>query len=771
MSYKNPDRTIHERVEDLLKQMTVEEKVGQVNQHLYGWKAYEKDKTGFRLTDYFKEHVRWGQGMGALYGLFRADPWSKVNQLNGIPAEDSWKVANDIQDYVINHSRLGIPVLLAEECPHGHQGLGSISYPTNIGRGNSFNTSLIEETSRLMAEELAAKGVHLALVSSLDLSRDPRWGRTEECYGEDPYVAAAFNRSIIAGFQGDMINDHQAFVHQTVAEIDRKPNQLGVVLKHCIAQGDGLGGHNSGAVTIGQREFMEIYYPLLNSAKNAAGIMAAYNDIDGVPCHTNQQLFQEQLRTAIGYQGIVMADGTALDRLKPIYGSDERAAGQALQAGIDLSLWDRTYLTIENGLKQGVIQMEALDQAVYRILSLKFMLGLFDRPFTEKPETNYKERIYCYQKGNQKMAAESMTLLKNEGLLPLTDSGEKLAVIGPNAHALYNQLGDYTAPQTDEQLGKTIFTSVKQAFSRSQVAYSQGCDVRDEQNQETLIENAVELAEKSDKIILVLGGSSARNFDMEFFANGAVSSKGVNMDSGENVDVASLSLGGKQLELLARLKATEKPIITILVQGRPHDIETVCQHSAAVISAWYPGQEGGLALAQILTGTVNPSGKLSISYPRSSGQLPVYHYQRDIAMNENYYDLSGAPLFPFGYGESFTTFSYEKLTVLNPEVTKQALKDGKKLQVEVTVKNTGQYIGKETALLFVKLHGGDVIQRKQLLRGFEKVELSPNQAERISFKLGVEELAYCNSQGAFELTDQVTIRINELEQLISFENS
>lgn len=771
MSYKNPEKTIHERVKDLLGRMTLEEKAGQVNQHLYGWKAYEKQQGTIHLTDYFKDHVRWGKGMGALYGLFRADPWSKVNHVTGIPAEDSWKLANEIQDYVINHSRLGIPVLLAEECPHGHQGLGSISYPTNIGRGNSFNCQLIEDTSRHMAEELAMKGVHLALVSSLDLSRDPRWGRTEECYGEDPYLAAAFNHSIISGFQGEMVNDRQLVAQQTVEEIGRRPEQIGVVLKHCVAQGDALGGHNSGAVNLGEREFMEIYHPLLKSAKNAVGIMAAYNDIDGIPCHTNELLFQKLLRQEIGYQGIVMADGTALDRLAPIYGSNEHSAGRALQAGIDLSLWDTTYLTVGSGVEKGIIQQNHLDEAVYRILSVKFMLGLFDRPYTEKPEASHKEKVYSYQQANHQMAAESMTLLKNEGILPLDDCGENLAVIGPNGHALYNQLGDYTAPQTDEALERTIFASIKKQFVHSKAAYAQGCDIRDEKNQEPLMEKAVELAEKSDKIILVLGGSSARNFDMEFFANGAVSSKGVNMDSGENVDVASLALGGRQLALLERLSKLGKPIVTIMIQGRPHEIDIVCQKSAAVITAWYPGQEGGPALAQILAGEVNPSGKLSISYPRSSGQLPVYYYQRAIAMNEDYYDLSGAPLFSFGTGTSYTTLDYQKMTILNPDITKQKVKQGEKLQVEVNVKNIGKRKVKEAILLFVKLKGGDVIQRKKLLRGFEKIEIEPKQTKQVCFELGFDELKYFSAHACFELTEQLTIKVEHLEQSVCLKDN
>ncbi|MGC6767799.1 glycoside hydrolase family 3 N-terminal domain-containing protein [Enterococcus sp. LJL51] len=770
MDYKNPECTIHERVTDLLSRMTIEEKVGQVNQHLYGWKAYEKKGQTFQLTDYFKEHVAWGHGMGALYGVFRADPWSKVNQENGVPACDSWQLANEIQDYVIRHSRLGIPVLLAEECPHGHQGLGSISYPTNIGKGNSFNRDLIEATSRNMAAELAQKGVHLALVSSLDISRDPRWGRTEECYGEDPYLAAAFNRSIISGFQGTLISDKQQFLHQTVNEANRKPEQMGVVLKHCIAQGDALGGHNSGAVTIGEREFMEVYYPLLKSAGNAVGIMAAYNDLDGIPCHTNQELFQKYLRTQLGYQGIVMADGTALDRLAAIYGTQEESAKQALAAGIDLSLWDMTYLQIGSGIRQGVIPEELLNRAVYRVLSIKFLLGLFDRPYVEAPEAGYEDRFYSYQKENQQLTAESITLLKNEGILPLKDSGEKLAVIGPNANELYNQLGDYTAPQTTEQLEQTIFKGIQDGFPLSKVTFAQGCDVRKLENQELLLSEAVQMAKASDKIILVLGGSSARNFDMEFLSNGAVSSKGINMDSGENVDLSSLTLGGRQLDLLEKLNKLGKPIITILVQGRPHELEQVCRKSNAVLTAWYPGQKGGEAVSDILSGKTNPSGKLSLSYPRSSGQLPVYYYQRAIAMNEHYYDSSGAPLFPFGYGQSYTKFSYETLTIKTPLPTKQEMKAGKKLLVEVRVVNQGSYDGQEAVLLYCQLHGGDVIQRKKMLRGFEKVAIPKNQTVKICFELGFEELSYFNRQGQFDLTNSVTIRVNDLTQQIHFKD-
>nr|WP_231474486.1 glycoside hydrolase family 3 N-terminal domain-containing protein [Enterococcus saccharolyticus] len=758
--YQNSKLSIHNRVTDLLNRMTVEEKVGQVNQHLYGWKTYQKSQSGIQLTQYLKEHVKWGSGIGALYGLFRADPWSRVDMQTGIPAQDSWKLTNEVQHYVIEHSRLGIPTLFVEECPHGHQGLQSVSYPTNIGRGNTFNKKLIEETSQLMAQELSSKGVHLALVSTLDLARDPRWGRTEECFGEDPFLAAEFSKAVIKGFQGDLITE-TSFLTKTVAEVKKSVNQIGVVLKHCLAQGDTIGGHNSGAVNIGQREFMEVHYPLLKSVKNAVGVMAAYNDIDGIPCHDNPYLFEELLRNQIGYQGIVMADGTALDRLTSIYGTKEKSALHGLQAGVDLSLWDESYLTIGEGVKKKIITEKLLDKAVYRVLSIKFLLGLFDHPYVEQ-RAGYVAMMENAQAKNLEIAEESITLLKNENTLPLKTQEETLAVIGPNANDIYHLLGDYTSPQTETMSEQTILHALEVEFNEKNILYAQGCEVRRLENQQHLIDEAIAIAQQSDKIILVLGGSSARNFDMEFLSNGAVSSKGINMDSGENVDVASLELGGQQLALFRRIKALGKPIITVLIQGRPHEISEITSGSDAVLTAWYPGQMGGKALAKLLRGSSAPSGKLAISYPRSSTQLPVYYYQRDIAMNANYYDLVGAPLYPFGYGESYTEFCYDNLIVNAP--SKKALEAGQPVTVEVTITNTGQFIGKESILLFVKLVGGNIIQRKKLLRGFEKISLKPQQSETITFRLNFEDICYYDASSNFALSDSVEVQVGEQTQ-------
>ncbi|HFC9122078.1 TPA: glycoside hydrolase family 3 N-terminal domain-containing protein [Enterococcus faecium] len=755
--YQNPKLTIRQRVEDLLSRMNIAEKVGQVNQHLYGWECYEKNGDKIELTEKLKEHVKWGGGLGALYGLFRSDPWSKTDYKNGIPAKESWKVANLVQEYVLQHSRWKIPVLLVEECPHGHQGLDGISYPTNIGRGNTFNVALLEQSSRLMAKELAAKGVHLALVSTLDLAKDPRWGRTEECFGEDPILSARFSEAVVRGFQGEIISEKVSFLDQTVEEINKKKDQIGVVLKHCIAQGEALGGHNSGTVTIGRREFSDIYGPLLKSTRNAVGVMAAYNDIDGIPCHINRALFEQTLRKEIGYQGIVMADGVALDRLSDVFTDKKTAAAYALAAGIDLSLWDETYTKIAEAIDNQVVDEKLLDQAVRRVLSVKFLLGLFEQPFANDPKEHWDHLMEESEHLNLETAKESITLLKNDGILPLDQQVKNIAVIGPNAHDVYHLLGDYSAPQTEDRLKKTIVQEIKTEFPQSKVSYAQGCEVRNQEDQEEKLLEAVTLAQNSDVIIAVLGGSSARNFDMEFLRNGAVSSKGINMDSGENVDVASLSLGGYQEQLIEQLYQLGKPIITILVQGRPYDLMKIESFTNAIATAWFPGQEGGKAIAQMISGRNNPSGRLSLSYPRNSRQLPVYYYQRAASKQENYYDLSGSPFYPFGHGLSYTTFEYSQMEVKT---------DIDKVIISIKVKNTGSVSGKTSTLVYVRLIDGAVIQRTKLLKAFRKDELRSQEERLLVFELTSEDFSYMDIDDKRHYAKKAVIMVEQQEKEI-----
>lgn len=758
--YQNPELTIRERVNDLLKRMSLEEKVGQVNQHLYGWECYEKQSNDqVILTDKFKEHVSWGGGLGALYGLFRADPWSKVGFENGIAPEKSWELVNQVQEYVMNHSRWKIPALIVEECPHGHQGLGGVSYPTNIGRGNSFNSELIKQSSQLMAQELAAKGVHLALVSTLDLVKDQRWGRSEECFGEDPILAAKMSEAVVTGFQGDLITDSESYLDKTVAEINRQPGQIGVVLKHCIAQGEALGGHNSGTVTIGNREFTDVYLPLLASTRNAMGVMAAYNDVDGVPCHINGQLFQKIMREQLGYQGIVMADGIALDRLQDVFADKLSSANAALKAGVDLSLWDETYLEIAEGVNAHVIAETNLDEACARVLGIKFLLGLFDDPFIKDPSKIFSKIISESKKLNLKTAEESLTLLKNNGILPLQQSMKKIAVVGPNADNIYALLGDYSAPQTSDRRNQTVFREIQKTFSTTDVIYAEGCEVRNNENQQEKISAAVAVCQEAEVVVLVLGGSSARNFDMEFLNNGAVSSKGINMDSGENVDVASLSLGGQQLALLKKIQELGKPIVTVLIQGRTYDIQEVEKFSDAVLVGWFPGQEGGAAIARTLQGISNPSGRLSVSYPLNAQQLPVYYYQRAASKKDDYYDEPGAPLHEFGFGLSYTDFTYENLQVTT---------ESDKIIISLTVRNDGEIAGKESVLLFVRLLGGSIIQRHKQLKEFIKIELAPREATEVTFRLPLKALCYTDLDQVYKQADGCRVMVKNLSEEIHF---
>jgi len=749
--YQDTKLTIRQRVTDLLSRMSTQEKIGQVNQNRYGWETFADEKRE-QLTDDFKQHVAWGGGLGALYGLFRADPWSKVNFENGVAAQDSWRVANRVQKYVIEQSRWGIPTLIVEECPHGHQGLDGISYPTNIGRGNAFNTTLMKQSAQLMAQELALKGVNLALVSTLDLVKDPRWGRSEECFGEDPILAARMSQAVVDGFQGDLIQSNHSFWDQPVNLATEKP--IGVVLKHCIAQGEALGGHNSGTVTLGNREYSDIYQPLLQSVQNAAGVMAAYNDVDGVPCHINQDLLTRQLREQVGFQGIVMADGTALDRLSDVFETQPQAAAAALTAGVDLSLWDQTYMQLDQALAQDLVSESLLDRAAGRVLALKFLLGLFERPYLTDPASELAEVLQQADTLNLQVAQESMTLLKNNGLLPLTQAKQKIAVIGPNANDVYHLLGDYTAAQSPTRLTATIYQQIKHTFKKAEVVYAQGCEVRQIEQQTELIDQAIAVAQEADVIVLALGGSSARNFEMQFLKNGAVSSKGINMDSGENVDVADLTLGGQQLTLLKRLSQLKKPIVSVLIQGRPYDLTEVTALSDAVLVGWFPGQQGGQAIANTLSGLNNPSGKLSLSYPRNTQQLPVYYYQRDAAKQDDYYDQSGGPLYPFGAGISYSQFDYSDLQVKT---------DVDKLIVTVKVKNNGQYAGQESTLLFVKLTGGFVIQRLKLLKDFQKNGFEPDEQKTVTFILPNEVFKYMDMDQAVKTAQRVTIMIADLK--------
>lgn len=714
------------RVADLLGRMTLVEKCGQLNQRLYGWDTFMRDGEDFDVTAVFKDEVATFGGIGALYGLFRADPWSGVNHENGISRENSARVANLLQRYVMENTRLGIPMLISEEVPHGHQALDSESYPVNLARGASFNRELQREIAAAIATEIRDKGVHLALASALDIMRDPRWGRAEECFSEDPYLAAEFTKAITTGFQ--------------------ESGEIAVILKHFAAQGEPVGGHNSGPVSIGMRELREIFLPPMVVATDALGVMAAYNEIDGVPCHANADLLTGILRDELGFEGIVMADGCALDRLLNLTPDTKKAAALGLTAGVDLSLWDSVYPDLAAAVMAGEVDEALVDRAVSRVLRVKFELGLFEKPYvTEK----VAERSASWRTLNLQAAREAICLLENrKDVLPLRDV-KHIAVIGPNADALYNQLGDYTAPQNMAD-GVTILQGLQNlAPENVTISYEKGSEVREKVING--VEKAVELANSADVIVLALGGSSARNFNMEFLNNGAVSSKGPNMDAGENVDVADLALPDAQIELFQAVRALGKPVVVVLVQGRPNAIPEISEQADALLTAWYPGAQGGTAVAEVLFGITNPSGKLPVSIPRSSGQLPVYYNQKAGEYKEDYFDERGAALYNFGYGLSYSDFEYQKIETTRTSLTIAELGAGEQFEFRVTIANNSDIAGQEVVQLYIHDEEASITRRKKELKDFQKIEIGARKTREVVLKIGLAELQIWSIKNRWEL--------------------
>lgn len=742
--YKQDTLPMEERVKDLLTRMTLREKVGQLNQRMYGWDAYNRNGEGISLSDAFKKEVACGGGMGALYGLFRSDPWSGVHYGNGITAAESAKAANRVQRYVIENTRLGIPVLLTEECPHGHQALDGTLLPVNIGVGSTWNPELMKRAYAYVASEIRSRGAHVGLVSALDILHDPRWGRSEECYSEDPFLSARFTEAAVRGMQGD--EPHEL----------ASPDKAAIVLKHLCAQGAAQGGRNAGPAAIGERELREIHLPGAKAGveAGAAGFMAAYNEIDGIPCHANKSLLTGILREEWGFEGIVMADGCAVDRLLALTGSYEAAAGLALSSGVDLSLWDTAFTTLEEAVKQNTVLESEIDRAVSRILRLKFRLGLFDNPYTDEQRAVSVVGSPDFRETNLQVARESVVLLKNEGnLLPLSaQSGDKrrIAVIGPNADRLYNQLGDYTSVQREGH-GTTVLQGINMyAPEGVEVVYALGCGIRDEST--AMLGEAVTAAQGADVAVLVLGGSSARQFGGDFDSNGeAIVSEGnpSEMDCGEGVDLADLSLGGIQQQLVEAIAATGTPVVTVIIQGRPHaltDIEAYCD---AILCGWYPGTEGGRAIGEILFGKVNPSGKLPVSLPRSAAQLPVYYNQKDPGRTRVYVDMPSDPLYPFGYGLSYTAFEYGEIHLSQDTISAKELEAGGRVNVTIKVTNMGELRGNETVQLYIRARESGISRRVTELKAFHKVDLMPGDHQYVSFNLGLEELAIWNPEMNF----------------------
>lgn len=720
--YKDATQSVDARVKDLLGRMTPQEKIGQLICPL-GWPMYEKfnaDATAggqdsVAITDLYRHFVD-SLGGGMLWAAFRADPWTRKTLETGLNPTLAAKTYNLLQKYSIEHSRLGIPIILAEEAPHGHMAIGTTVFPTSIGLASTWNPETMEQVGKVIARELRAQGGHISYGPVTDLAREPRWSRVEETYGEDVFLTSTMAAGMMQGTSPKNNGWNKGVIS---------------TLKHFIAYGIPEGGHNGNPSFVGQRDLYENFLPTFKAAIDAGAlsVMTSYNAIDGEPTTGNRALLTDLLRGEWGFDGFVVSDLQSVDGLANDHriAADLREAGEmALKAGVDVDLGANCFSLLEKSLKEGKITEKDLDIAAGRVLKIKFQLGLFDNPYI--PEEDVQVRTPENIEVARKAALESVTLLENNGVLPLSKN-IKVAVVGPNADNMYNQLGDYTAPQERSNI-VTMLDGIKAKIGPQNVIYAKGCAVRDEAWNG--IPEAVLAALRADVVVAVVGGSSARDFKTKYIDTGAavVDDKTVSdMEAGEGFDRASLDLLGRQNALLKALKATGKPLVVVHIEGRPLDKAWQKENADALLTLWYPGQEGGNALADVLFGDYNPAGRLPVTVPRSVGQLPVY-YNKKFPFGHDYVEMPSNGLYEFGYGLSYTKFDYSDLKIVKT--------GDDSATVSVTITNTGDYDGEEVVQLYITDQKASTVRPRKQLRGFRRLYIPKGSASRIAFELDRE---------------------------------
>ncbi|HUB62247.1 MAG TPA: glycoside hydrolase family 3 N-terminal domain-containing protein [Puia sp.] len=697
--YKDPHLSIDRRVEDLLSRMTVEEKIRQLDMY---WGKEVAVMDGPHADGH--EASAWSeQKTAASFGNAGA---GSVHDLYPLSAG----ITNSIQRYAMEKTRLGIPVLFIEEGLHGYSGLGSTSFPIPLQLSGAWDTALLYDVGRVIATETRAHGVDMLLAPVLGITRDPRWGRTEETYGEDTWLNARNAVAMVKGLQGKGVDQPDAVISE--------PKHFAV---HSIPEA----GSNTAPVNMGEREVRSSFLPVFEAAVREGGalaMMAAYSELDGIPCVDNKWLLTEVLRKEWGFKGFVLSDLGAIKmsmETHHVAASVPDALAQALKAGLDMQFYDWPHAefreAMRTALQRGSLTTDQLNRAVRDILRVKFLLGLFDHPYTD---TTLSARVFHTSASQElalKAAAEGICLLKNDGgILPLRGDVHHVAVIGPLAVSTYP--GGYSNPQS-----KAI--SILDGLRRRAGA---GLTIRYEQGYSPdsaghgLLTTAIDAVNKADAAIVVLGEEPAI--------------------VGEGKDRAHLGLGERQLQLIRAVSETGKPVVVLLCNGRPLCIDWVAAHVPAIVETWFSGEQGGLAIADVLLGRTNPSGKLPMTFPRSEGQIPFYYNHKPSSLHR-YVDEKDTPLFPFGYGLSYTHFGYSDL-----KVTPATIPAGASADVRVTVTNTGEVAGAEVAELYVRELVSSVTTPVLALKGFGRVMLNPGESRTLHFHLGPDQLALWNRE-------------------------
>jgi beta-glucosidase len=720
---------VEARVADLLSRMTLEEKVAQFRG---AWPAsfgsYRKVGDNAEITDDYKK-ILDGVGIGLFGSPLRADPWSGVTLEKGLSRRQGAEFVNTLQQYLRDHTRLRIPGFVSDDGHHGQHGIGATIFPQLCGMGATWNPALQKEIARAFAAEARGQGVTINFAPNLDVIRDPRFGRSDQNYGEDPWHVSVMGQAVVRGLQGESLNTD----HTLVAMLRAYPG--------C---GDVDGGHDFTGFSRGPIDLHEVVLRPWRDAirAGAEGVMVEMSEIDAVTVAGSSHYLTELLRNRWGFKGVAMDDNFAIKRLMDVKVAADitQAAAMSVKAGMDLALSDTSTnifrLGLPEALKQGLVSMTDIDRAVARNLRLKFLLGLFENPFVDPARAAAVARCPEHRQLALQAARESIVLLKNErSSLPLGRNLRAVAVVGPNADDNWNQLGDYAATHRREDV-VTVLDGIRAKADKLglQVNYARGCGIRT-MTREGFAE-ALDAARRSDVIVAVVGGSSKLDFPKP--GGGGRGDRSPEADTGEGVTRATLDLLGVQEDLLKELKATGKPLVVVLIHGRTMTVNWIAANADAVVDAWFPGEVGGTAVADVLFGDYNPGGKLAVSVPKHVGQLPVYYYRK--YPGRKFVEMDGEPLYAFGFGLSYTTFAYSDLRVEPKQIAK-----GGRAEVSVNVTNTGQVAGDEVVQLYLRDQIASVVRPPRELKGFERIHLAPGQTKQVTFQVGDAELCFVNA--------------------------
>jgi beta-glucosidase len=726
LRYRDPTVPVDARVADLLARMTLEEKVAQLL-GIWVQKVKIQDAQGRFVPANAKALI--GHGIGQI-----SRPSEIAGPDAGRPVRQPRQHAefvNAVQKWVIENTRLGIPVMFHEEALHGLAAPGGTHFPVPIGLASTWDPALVERLMSAAAKEARARGCQHVLSPVVDLGRDPRWGRIEETYGEDPYLVSRLGVAAVRGYQG--------------ASLPLAKDKVFATLKHFAGHGSHEGGINTAPPLVSERLMRaELLVPFEVAVKEAGvyAVMPSYNEVDGVTMHANRRLLEDVLRREWGFQGIVVSDYFAIEQMISRHhtAADKAdAARQALEAGVDIELPDPDgYPELVAMVKDGRVPQASVDRSAARILKAKFLAGLFEDPYVNPDEAARATNTPEHQALALEAAHKSIVLLKNDkGILPLDRAKLKtLAVIGPNAKGVH--LGGYSR---DPGRGIDLLTGItEKAGSSVKVVHAEGVRITEHEANWTAdkvvmgdpalnrqrIQEAVKVARGADAIILAIGTNESTS--REAWADNHLG------------DVADLSLMSQQDELVDAMLQIGKPVVVVLVNGRPLAIPRVAERVPAILETWYAGQEGGTAVGEILFGDVNPSGKLPVTFPRHTGQLPVYYNRRPTSFR-SHLDLTREPLWPFGHGLSYTTF-----TVGTPKVTPPSIGPAGTATVTVDITNTGTRAGDEVVQLYIRDVVSSVTRPTKELRGFERVSLKPGERKTVTFTLGADALSLIDLQ-------------------------